>query len=157
MPPARLIYTSRAAIRMTRRQVQDLAVRARDKNRRLDVTGILLFGGGRFLQILEGDEPTISGLYDQIRADPRHTDCTLLTLGPASTRLFSGWRMALINLDMLDQMERRPLRMAARLSEALDGLELDRVIATMIRDFVRLCGGKKQTQPETPRITGVRA
>jgi hypothetical protein len=162
MTLARLIYTSRATTQLSRDTLTAIITKARDKNRKLDITGVLLYGGGRFLQVLEGDVFVIASLYDKIKDDHRHADCSQLGLAPTRKRLFRDWRMALVNLDHAAGMERRPLQILAKLTEALDGVDLDRVMASLLREFVVQCGGMpggtlKPTPAAKPAEAGAKA
>ena len=60
-----------------------LAEISRRNNARQDITGILLFDGESFFQILEGDEEAIDSLFDRIRMDKRHDSVCLLYTSPS--------------------------------------------------------------------------
>jgi hypothetical protein len=75
---------------------------ARDFNRAHDVTGLLLYREGSFLQVLEGREEDVRLVFDRIRHDPRHQDVKVLFEQPLEAREFSDWRMAFIDLDGVD-------------------------------------------------------
>lgn len=42
------------------------------KNARVDVTGMLLYHGRTFFQVLEGDRGVVEPLFDRIGKDKRH-------------------------------------------------------------------------------------
>lgn len=94
-----LVYTSRALQRFTASDILRLAEAAQKHNEELGVTGILLYGGGRFLQLLEGEAQAVESLYhDSITKDPRHGDCTVLLKEETSVRLFPRWGMGRVYL-----------------------------------------------------------
>lgn len=62
-----------------------------------DVTGMLYFGGEFFFQTLEGEEETITSLFQTILADPRHADVQTLARNPLANRVFHDWSMKLID------------------------------------------------------------
>lgn len=97
-----LIYASSAKNMMTSDELVELLKKAREKNERLDITGMLLYRGGNFLQVLEGDESAVLDLYETIKADPRHHK--VLTIGKKTVkeRLFNEWEMAFIDLDTVE-------------------------------------------------------
>jgi hypothetical protein len=66
---------------------------ARDKNARLGITGMLLYKDGAFIQALEGDEPVVQSLYDEIRHDQRHGHITILSEMEIAARQFPNWSM----------------------------------------------------------------
>ena len=88
-----LVYASVATERFDERRIPDLLARSREKNGDMDVTGLLLYEGGTFLQALEGKADVIEELFDTIRNDPRHTDCKVVLREPISERAFPDWSM----------------------------------------------------------------
>ncbi|NNC72978.1 MAG: BLUF domain-containing protein [Sphingomonadaceae bacterium] len=100
----RLIYTSTAKAHITKANVEDILLNSRVKNHSVLITGILLFGGGHFLQYLEGGEDTVTRTFDRIAADDRHYEVTILTKGAIEFREFSRWDMAnkIVPSDILD-------------------------------------------------------
>lgn len=69
-----LVYTSFVAPHCDETCVMEIVRRGREKNRQLNVTGLLIFDGLCFCQYLEGPkEPTLA-LMNEIRADRRHIE-----------------------------------------------------------------------------------
>ena len=64
-----------------------------------DLTGALIYGDGRFVQVLEGPLEPLMATGDRIRADPRHH--SLDVVGPVSIdqREFPDWCMARVPLE----------------------------------------------------------
>lgn len=89
-----LVYISTARPFFCETDLQDLLTVARRNNRRLGVTGLLLFGGRRFLQALEGPEENVQFVFERIRADERHCAIVELTRRPVEAREFGDWDMA---------------------------------------------------------------
>jgi hypothetical protein len=71
----------------------------RKNNAELGVTGMLLYKDGNFMQVLEGDEGAVRGLYERIAADPRHGGEITLQQGFAEGRQFPDWSMGFRDLD----------------------------------------------------------
>lgn len=92
----RLIYTSRASVRFDDASLASLLEQSRGNNYHTGVTGVLSFGHGFFLQVLEGPERDLITLYSKIIADPRHRDCQILDVGLTQDRLFSNWTMGFV-------------------------------------------------------------
>lgn len=88
-----LIYSSIETRAMTERDLHDLLEEAREKNKRLGVTGLLFYYNKEFAQILEGDKNVIFELYERIRLDPRHRGVELFWDAPINERGFSNWSM----------------------------------------------------------------
>ena len=72
-----------------------LAGQARARNRSLDVTGMLLFEDGCFLQTLEGPPKAVAELWSSIARDARHSHIEVLSEHMAAARLFSDWDLLL--------------------------------------------------------------
>lgn len=99
-PVMQLVYTSRAKKRFSARALQSLVAGCYMRNTQRGITGVLLYGGGRFIQLLEGDKQVVESLYtNKIAKDPRHTDCMVLTRQQVEARLLPNWRMGRLYLD----------------------------------------------------------
>ena len=96
-----LVYRSRNLIPAEDRKTElgQLFSNARANNKRRDITGALLCSDGFFVQVLEGDEAAVRGVFDRISADDRHDDVALLETGPIDERVFSRWAMAEVGDD----------------------------------------------------------
>lgn len=97
----RLIYASESTQPLTPAAVQTLVDHARQANARRQITGVLAFDHRAFLQCLEGDRETVSGVFCRIAADPRHRRVVLLELQPVDERLFGSWDMGFAAADAI--------------------------------------------------------
>ena len=93
----RLLYASRA-IDTQPEAIEAILAQSRQYNPASGVTGILCYGGGIFLQAIEGGRNAISDLYGHIQKDVRHKDVVLLQYEEISERRFSGWTMGQVNI-----------------------------------------------------------
>jgi hypothetical protein len=66
-------------------------------NAEQDVTGVLMFGHGSFVQAIEGPQATVRETFDRILADQRHRELTVLHMDRIDERAFSAWSMATIS------------------------------------------------------------
>jgi hypothetical protein len=89
----RIFYMSRAVPGLNREEIDNILATARERNAAEGFGGVLLYGGGYFVQGLEGRELPLLKLYTRIAEDPRHRDCVLLNTGPISKRIFDAWSM----------------------------------------------------------------
>lgn len=87
------IYTSAATEDFSNEEVIAILRKAREKNKQLGVTGILLYESGSFFQIIEGPEITIHSLYEKISQDKRHSHVTKIIVESIDQRSFSEWTM----------------------------------------------------------------
>ena len=97
----RLLYASRALD--TRPEAIDaILAQSRHYNPTCGITGILCYGGGIFLQAIEGGRMAVNELYGHIQRDKRHSDVALLLYEEITERRFSGWTMGQVNLQKLN-------------------------------------------------------
>jgi len=66
---------------------------ARYRNLKEHITGILMFDGERFLQVLEGSRTNVQQLMNVIREDTRHRDINVFYEGFEEQRYFPKWSM----------------------------------------------------------------
>lgn len=93
----RLLYASRA-VDSSPDAIDGILSQSRAHNIPCGITGILCYGGGVFLQAIEGGRAAISELYGHIQRDPRHKDVVLLHYEEIAERRFGGWTMGQVNL-----------------------------------------------------------
>lgn len=98
-PVHRVLYICLAREPFTRSALAALLAKSRANNERNSVTGILLYKGGLFLQLLEGPRPAVRRLFERISSDARHCGCTMIDESSSAERTFPDWRMAFRNLD----------------------------------------------------------
>jgi len=93
-----LIYKSQLNPSCKSLSLLSLVEKAKHSNTALDVTGILLFDGVEFLQILEGSEEVIETLFLKIREDKRHDSVVELMRDYGPRRRFENVGMLLFDL-----------------------------------------------------------
>ena len=97
----RLLYVSRA-VDTTPVAIEAILTQSRQHNPASGITGVLCYGGGIFLQAIEGGRSTVSELYGHIQRDVRHKDVELLAFEEITERRFGGWTMGHVNLAKLN-------------------------------------------------------
>jgi hypothetical protein len=98
----RLLYVSRSMNPETAEETESILNASREHNIANGITGILCFGGGIYLQAIEGGRNQVNNLYGQIVSDKRHTDVVLLNYEEIAERRFGGWTMGQVNLSKLN-------------------------------------------------------
>lgn len=93
-----LIYASRAIRLMDNKTLDTILAASRKNNPRNELTGMLLYGRGHFIQLLEGPEEKVRETYERISSDTRHSDVAILFEGKVSERLFPNWSMGVANM-----------------------------------------------------------
>ncbi len=86
-------YLSRAAGPMSAADLLALLLQSRTDNAARGVTGMLLYGNGTFLQVIEGDDPVVDDLITRISKDSRHHGIQFLSRIPVLHRQYSDWTM----------------------------------------------------------------
>jgi len=133
--PFQLIYSSAATERMPKSKLYKILLGARSRNESLDVTGLLLFVNGVFLQILEGERDVVSALMKKISSDPRHSSVKVIQETDVEKRTFPSWRMAYVTPSTKELANWAGLRSTTTLEETLEMLHSDpsRVPGVLIR------------------------
>ena len=98
----RLLYASRA-VDTSPEAIEAILAQSRQYNPTCGITGILCYGGGIFLQAIEGGRMPVNELYGHIQRDVRHKDVALLHFEEISERRFGGWTMGQVNILKLNQ------------------------------------------------------
>lgn len=118
-----LTYTSLARLDLGPDDLEAIHRTARELNALDGITGLLVFNGTHFLQIIEGAQPAIDDLLGRLRKDPRHTGIEVRDERSVEARSFRDWSMELV-------------RVSSSYFEARDVIQ-DRVpmgVATDVRD-----------------------
>lgn len=89
-----LCYISTARPNVDWDAVDDILAVSRRNNAAVRVSGLLLFNGKRFLQLLEGPQVAVEERYARILKDSRHFAVVKLSECTIDEREFGGWDMA---------------------------------------------------------------
>lgn len=92
------VYVSTANELLDTAQLQELLQVSQRNNTSLGVTGMLLYKGGNFMQVIEGEERIVEQLLAKIRRDPRHHGVSVLLRQTLSSRDFGEWSMGFRDL-----------------------------------------------------------
>ena len=101
----RLIYTSYATVPFSTTDLDALLEVSRRNNLRDEITGMLVFHDGNFLQVLEGDEEVVKSAFSRIEADNRHSGIIELDESVVAQRDFTGWSMGFKRMSSSDSPE----------------------------------------------------
>jgi hypothetical protein len=88
-----LIYVSSATRKLDESDLAKILESAVRNNSVNDVTGMLLYASGNFLQVLEGAEAAVNETFSRISEDGRHQDIIEISREPVPSRDFVGWAM----------------------------------------------------------------
>jgi hypothetical protein len=93
-----LAYTSRARLDLGDDELNDIHQTARHLNALDGITGLLLFDGSRFLQIIEGADAAIDNLVERLLMDRRHSAFEVRDERYVERRSFKDWSMELLRV-----------------------------------------------------------
>lgn len=92
----RLAYSSVARMDLTQDDLKDIIQTCRRHNDAADITGVLVYTGNAFVQVLEGAEDRVMDVLAKILQDTRHQDIEVLLNVDISQRSFSKWSMGFL-------------------------------------------------------------
>ncbi len=77
--------------------LQDIIEVCNRNNKRRDVTGMLYYGEGCFLQYLEGQKKDVIVTLQRIKNDHRHSEFSIMMHEETARRIFAEWSMKFIS------------------------------------------------------------
>ena len=121
-----LTYTSLARLDLDASDLESIHRTAREVNALEGITGLLIFNGTHFLQIVEGAPNAIDELIERLRRDPRHNGLEVRDEREVAERNFPDWRMELVRVSAsyFDAKE----TVSDRLPDTIAGVVRDRVL-----------------------------
>jgi len=93
-----LTYTSLARLDLDAGELEAIHRTAREVNALEGITGILIFNGTHFLQIIEGAPDAIDELLERLRGDHRHSGIEVRDERAVEERSFPDWSMELVKV-----------------------------------------------------------
>ncbi|WP_162888071.1 BLUF domain-containing protein [Sphingomonas mesophila] len=93
-----LTYTSHASLDLDAADVEAIHRSALNANALDGITGLLVFNGTHFLQIVEGAPDAIDDLVERLRRDPRHHALEIRDERAIDRRSFADWSMDLVRV-----------------------------------------------------------
>ena len=79
--------------------LNDISETAVERNQLDDITGILCYGNGYFLQCVEGSEQALTNLKNRLLVDDRHKEIKILDFSEITERRFASWSLRSITLE----------------------------------------------------------
>lgn len=102
-----LIYISTAKKLLDEPELTDILQVSRRNNQEHNITGILFYSEGTFIQLLEGEPASLKIVFDLIVNDSRHKNIIKLIHASTDKRSFPNWTMGFkaINLTDMEALE----------------------------------------------------
>lgn len=97
-----ICYLSESTRYIDQAEIENLLAKARKFNQANQISGMLLYTSGHFLQVLEGSLNTLDLLYEKICLDERHHEILKILEAPIERRYFEDWDMAYHGIEEFD-------------------------------------------------------
>lgn len=117
-----LVYCSSAQSNITAEKLERITEDSLPFNHQNNITGILLFDGDYFFQVIEGESDTILWLFDHLHNDDRHTNIVKIADMAIKERDFGHWHLRTIYLDPSDDCYWLPPDLMIRRDSRVFGL-----------------------------------
>lgn len=101
-----LVYVSSSRRHLDDPEILEILRTSQKNNARRDITGMLLYKEGNFLQVLEGSDTAVAELMETLERDDRHRGLIVLSKKPIHERQFPNWSMAFQNLGTLSDEDK---------------------------------------------------
>jgi hypothetical protein len=115
-----LVYTSTASRPLAKSDLEYILMNARKRNLEEQVTGLLLFTEGKFMQYLEGPQAGVLKIFDIIKKSSLHEEITEVSRQPLGSREYGDWSMA-----FLADVDAHSLTRTVEDAPLIDGLEAE--------------------------------
>lgn len=125
------IYVSQAAPSFAEHEIPELLKQIRPENAKHGITGMLIYTGTAFLQVLEGPQADVNAVFDRILRDCRHLRVTSIGHEPLQRRRFNDWTMDFVTVDPtdVDDIVGGPSFLTSALGAHLTPAQINRLIA----------------------------
>ncbi len=100
-----IVYVSTVVQPMGDEELKDLLRLCRDCNERNQITGMMLYKNGHFMQVIEGDKAPVTQLMDNILRDLRHHNIDIMRRENIPSRDFPDWTMGFQNISASDRFK----------------------------------------------------
>lgn len=92
------VYKSKKIHNFSEMDLHALIKKSSENNEKNKITGVLLYNGNYFLQIIEGNDEEILKLYEKILSDGRHNHLVEVITTQIPNRYFSKFGMSYIDI-----------------------------------------------------------
>ena len=93
-----IVYASSSTQLISNKQLEDILTISRKYNKRDNITGLLLYEDGNFLQVLEGPKSALDLTFKRITDNPLHKGIIPLLSRTFPSRSFNAWSMGYTRL-----------------------------------------------------------
>lgn len=129
-----LVYLSHAKDHITYSDIQAILSSAKKNNEKGEISGVLVFREGYFLQLLEGTEGVVLETLSRIIKDRRHHHLQTLIEANSNQRIFESWTMHFWDGDTADGIAKKLINNIMELAFSAKHDEKENILP-MIRCF----------------------
>lgn len=124
-----LLYVSSATENFDDNDLVIILEKARKNNEALNITGMLLYHEGSFIQVLTGPKNAVEKLYSKIEKDDRHNQSRILLKHDVNNRQFENWTMGFYNTN--SNITKKIPGLNTFLENGFDNIEGNRVLEVL--------------------------
>ena len=128
-----LCYVSSCKDSLTAKDLEHLFHVNKRNNIDHNVSGILIYNSGNFLQILEGDENMVKALFKKIKRDARHSSLITLINNSIDERIFHDYDSGFIHFE--DPKKRQQLHNYIHWLKEAEIKNVDKVVR-IVENFI---------------------
>jgi hypothetical protein len=89
----RLFWSSVPSPSFSAARINQIVSAARRNNSKHEISGMLLFTGVHFLEVLEGEDRNLADLWGRLQQDQRHRELFLISDDRCERRMYPEWKM----------------------------------------------------------------
>nr|WP_294944723.1 BLUF domain-containing protein [uncultured Mucilaginibacter sp.] len=94
-----LVYLSTSTTLLSDDELLDILKASRRNNKAHNVSGVLLYCEGTFIQVLEGADFDVDAIFAKLEKDTRHKNIIVMMNEPLKQRNFAGWAMGFASVN----------------------------------------------------------
>ncbi len=94
-----ICYFSSATKSLHENDLKSLLNNSKEKNQKNNISGILVYADGNFMQVLEGEETVVNSLYEKILNDQRHYNIIKVIGITYNDRIFEDYNYGFTVID----------------------------------------------------------
>lgn len=134
-----IIYSSKLSPKVLHvdEMMTDVISKAKINNLKLEVSGLLFYHQGQFLQMIEGSKENLESLMSIIETDERHFDIHRIVDEKVTQRGFQEWNMDSFNLSDNETIETSELEAIISAYRKVVRMESETLV-----EFLKLLVGK---------------
>ena len=95
--------------------LNEITSTAKTNNPSLNITGVLFYHHGTFIQIIEGPKQNLEQLFQKIENDERHKQVEIIIKEPENTRGYDNWNMDSFNLSLSNELNTDQIKSASEI------------------------------------------